>query len=60
MPRLINRLRLRKLPASWLFRQWRETAMEDFPIWLKLVIWLVVGGTIVYVVGAVVYTVMTG
>jgi hypothetical protein len=34
--------------------------MEDFPIWLKLVIWLVIGGTIVYAVGAMVYTAMMG
>jgi len=34
--------------------------MEDFPIWLKLVVWLIVGGTVVYVVGAIVYSSLNG
>jgi hypothetical protein len=34
--------------------------MEDFPIWLKALIWLVVGGTIVYAIGAVIYTALMG
>jgi hypothetical protein len=34
--------------------------MEDFPIWLKALIWLVVGGTIAYAIGAVVYTGIMG
>ncbi len=34
--------------------------MEDFPIWLKALIWLVVGGTLVYAIGAVIYTVLMG
>jgi hypothetical protein len=29
--------------------------MEDFPIWLKLIIWLTVGSTLIYTVGAFVY-----
>jgi hypothetical protein len=24
--------------------------MEDFPLWLKLIIWLVIGGTVAYVI----------
>jgi hypothetical protein len=24
--------------------------MDDFPLWLKLVVWLIVGGTVVYTV----------
>jgi hypothetical protein len=34
--------------------------MEDFPIWLKLIIWLTIGGTVVYAIGAWVYTSMMG
>jgi hypothetical protein len=30
--------------------------MEDFPIWLKALIWLVVGGTIAYAIGEIIYT----
>ena len=33
----------------------KEAIMEDFPIWLKAVIYLTVGGTVLYAVGAVVY-----
>jgi len=29
--------------------------MEDFPIWLKLIIWLGVGSTLIYAIGAIVY-----
>jgi hypothetical protein len=38
----------------------KEPTMEDFPIWLKLLIWLTVGGTVVYAVGAIIYSVMMG
>jgi hypothetical protein len=34
--------------------------MEDFPIWLKILIWLVVGVTTAYTAGMALYTVMTG
>jgi hypothetical protein len=34
--------------------------MEDFPIWLKLLIWLAIGGTVVYAVAVAVYGYMTG
>jgi hypothetical protein len=27
--------------------------MEDFPFWLKLLVWLIIGGTVVYVVVAI-------
>lgn len=30
--------------------------MEDFPIWLKALIWLTVGGTITYVVAAMLFS----
>jgi hypothetical protein len=34
--------------------------MADFPIWLKVLVWLIVGGTVVYAIGAMVYTGMMG
>jgi hypothetical protein len=34
--------------------------MEDFPIWLKLVVWTTVGGTLVYAVAAAIYSGMLG
>lgn len=34
--------------------------MEDFPIWLKALIWLTVGGTVIYVIGAALYSGMMG
>jgi hypothetical protein len=27
-----------------------EKAMEDFPIWLKVIVYLIVGGTVLYMV----------
>jgi len=30
--------------------------VEDFPLWMKILIWLVVGGTVIYAVGAMLYT----
>jgi membrane protein required for beta-lactamase induction len=38
----------------------KELTMEDFPIWLKVLVWLIVGGTVVYAIGAMVYTGMMG
>jgi len=32
--------------------------MEDFPIWMKLLIWLVIGGTMVYAAGMMIYSAM--
>lgn len=29
--------------------------MEDFPMWVKVIIWLIVGSTLIYAIGAVVY-----
>ena len=29
--------------------------MEDFPLWLKAIVWLVVGGTVLYTAGAIIY-----
>jgi hypothetical protein len=34
--------------------------MDDFPIWLKLVVWLIVGGTVVYTVVAMVSAALNG
>jgi predicted membrane channel-forming protein YqfA (hemolysin III family) len=34
--------------------------MEDFPIWLKLLVWAIVGGTVIYVVGAIIYSILNG
>jgi hypothetical protein len=34
--------------------------MEDFPIWLKALIWLTIGGTIAYAIGAAILTGMAG
>jgi hypothetical protein len=38
----------------------KESTMEDFPIWLKLLVWLIIGGTVVYAVGAMIYSGMMG
>jgi len=32
--------------------------MEDFPIWMKLLIWLIIGGTVVYAAGMMIYSAM--
>jgi hypothetical protein len=29
--------------------------MEDFPMWLKLIIWLLAGSTLIYAIGAFLY-----
>lgn len=34
--------------------------MGDFPLWLKLLVWLTIGGTVLYVIGAVIYSGMIG
>jgi hypothetical protein len=34
--------------------------MEDFPIWLKLIVWLIIGGTMAYAAGAAIYSGMMG
>jgi hypothetical protein len=34
--------------------------MEDFPLWLKLLIWLIIGGTVLYAGGAAIYSGMMG
>jgi hypothetical protein len=30
--------------------------MEDFPIWLKVIIWLVVGSSLTYAIAAIAHT----
>jgi len=30
--------------------------MEDFPLWMKLLIWLIIGGTVAYAAGMSIYT----
>ena len=32
--------------------------MDDFPIWMKLLIWLIIGGTVAYGVGMMISTAM--
>jgi len=34
--------------------------MEDFPIWVKILIWLIVGGTVAYAAGMMIYSFMGG
>ena len=34
--------------------------MEDFPIWLKLLVWLIIGGTVIYAVAAAFYGSIAG
>jgi hypothetical protein len=34
--------------------------MEDFPIFLKLLIWLIIGGTVAYAAGMAIYSAMIG
>jgi hypothetical protein len=38
----------------------KEAIMDDFPIWLKLLVWLTIGSTILYVIGAAIYSGMVG
>ena len=38
----------------------RKKIVEDFPLWMKILIWLVVGGTVIYAVGAMLYTAFIG
>lgn len=38
----------------------RKLSMEDFPIWLKLLVWLIIGGTVVYVVVAILSSGLNG
>ncbi|MDH3442706.1 MAG: hypothetical protein OEN50_02180 [Deltaproteobacteria bacterium] len=32
-----------------------EPIMEDFPIWLKIIVWTIVGGTAVYMLAAMIH-----
>ena len=32
--------------------------MDDFSIWMKLLIWLIIGGTVAYAGGVMIYTAM--
>ena len=34
--------------------------MEDFPIWMKLLIWLTIGATVAYAAAMAIYTMTTG
>jgi hypothetical protein len=38
----------------------KESLVDDFPIAMKLVVWLVVGGTVAYAIFAMVYNGMGG
>ena len=33
----------------------KEPIMEDFPIWMKILVWVTVGGTAVWMLGAMIY-----
>jgi hypothetical protein len=33
----------------------KEQIVEDFPLWLKLIIWLIVGGTVIWTITAMAY-----
>jgi hypothetical protein len=35
-------------------------AMEDFPIWLKVLVWLVIGGTMLYAATAAILSAVNG
>jgi hypothetical protein len=45
--------------GNWLILE-RNLAMEDFPIWLKMLVWLIVGGTILYAIAMAIYSSMMG
>jgi hypothetical protein len=32
--------------------------MEDFPLWLKMIVWLIVGGTALYAVAAIMHSLL--
>jgi hypothetical protein len=34
--------------------------MEDFPIWLKVLVWLTISGTVAYAAGMAIYSTMMG
>lgn len=34
--------------------------MEDFPIWLKLLVWLVISGTVLYAIVAAILSALNG
>ena len=36
-------------------RFWKELNMEDFPLWLKLIVWTVVAGTVVWMLAAMIH-----
>jgi len=38
----------------------RNKVVEDFPLWLKLVVWLIVGGTVIWTITAMFYWGLTG
>ena len=33
--------------------------MDDFPIWMKFLVWLIIGGTAAYMGGMMIYTAMS-
>jgi hypothetical protein len=38
----------------------RKLVVEDFPIWLKIVVWLLIGGSVAYAIAAAIYSGMIG
>lgn len=37
-----------------------KDVMEDFPIWLKLLVWLVISGTVLYAIVAAILSALNG
>jgi hypothetical protein len=38
----------------------RQKVVDDFPLWLKIIVWLIVGGTVIWTITAMVYFGLTG
>jgi hypothetical protein len=38
----------------------RQNVVDDFPMWLKIVAWLIVGGTVIWTITAMVHFGFTG
>jgi hypothetical protein len=52
-----------RLPAAAILGRGRdakkERVMEDFPIWLKVVVWVIVGSTVLYTAAQILRSVLT-
>jgi hypothetical protein len=38
----------------------RQNVVDDFPLWLKINVWLIVGGTVIWTIAAMFYWGLTG